>query len=85
MDALRNVRKKMLQVWPHLNERSRRIMAAAEAVQFGYGGVSIISQACGLSRVTLTKGIKGLGKTALSPERIRHPGGGHKSLTMLDP
>ena len=85
MDALRNLRKKILQVWPHLNERSRRIMAAAEAVQYGYGGASVVSQACGLSRVTITKGIKELGQATLPPERIRRPGGGRKSLTVLDP
>jgi hypothetical protein len=31
------------------------MIAAAEANQLGYGGVSLVSRACGLSRVTITK------------------------------
>lgn len=85
MAALRDIQRKFRQIWPHLNERSRRMLAAAEAVQLGYGGVSLVSQACGLSRVTVTKGIEELGKPALPQERIRRHGGGRKSLTVLDP
>ena len=45
-------------VWPHLGERERRIVAAAEARRFGRGGVTAVSRASGLSRVTITKGLK---------------------------
>lgn len=75
----------MSQIWPHLNERSRRMMAAAEAVQLGYGGVSWVSRMCGLSRVTINKGIFELGTASLSPGRIRHPGGGRWSVDRRDP
>lgn len=61
------------------------MVAAAEAIQLGYGGVSLVSEACGLSRVTLSKGIAELDQAALPQERIRRPGGGRKSLTVLDP
>ena len=37
------------------------MVAASEAALLGYGGVTLVSQACGLSRVTITKGIRELG------------------------
>jgi len=72
-------------MWPHLNERSRRMVAAAEAAQIGYGGVSLVSRACGLSRVTITKGIGELSEKALTEERVRRPGGGRWLLVDHDP
>ena len=45
-------------LWPHLDERGRRLLAASEARQFGHGGVTVISRVCGLSRVTITKGLR---------------------------
>jgi hypothetical protein len=58
---------------------------AAEAVQLGYGGVSLVSRAGGLSRVTLMKDIQELDASALAPERIRRGGGGRHSLVRHDP
>ncbi len=85
MDAMRKLRKKLRQMWPHLNERSRRLVAAAEAVQIGYGGVSLVSRACGLSRVTLTKGIRELAAAPLPGDRVRRVGGGRWRLERHDP
>ena len=61
------------------------MLAASEAGQIGYGGVSLVSRACGLSRVTILKGIRELGAPALPPERIRRFGGGRHSLVCQDP
>ena len=61
------------------------MLAAAEAVQIGYGGVSLVSRACGLSRVTITKGIRELDGTAVPPERIRRAGAGRQKLVTRDP
>jgi hypothetical protein len=85
MVHVRDIRKKLRVLWPHLTERSRRMIAAAEANQLGYGGVSLVSRACGLSRVTITKGLSELAAPPLSEERIRRPGGGRRSLTDHDP
>jgi hypothetical protein len=85
MVLMRDIRKKLRCLWPHLNERSRRMLAAAEAAQIGYGGVSLVSRACGLSRVTITKGISELSSAPLPEERIRRPGGGRRRLTVRDP
>jgi hypothetical protein len=61
------------------------MLAATEALEIGHGGVSLVSRACGLSRVTITKGIGELSMPALPQERIRRPGGGRWSLTRRDP
>lgn len=61
------------------------MLAAAEAGQIGYGGVSLVSRACGLSRVTIIKGIQELSAPALPAERIRRSGGGRHSLVHRDP
>jgi hypothetical protein len=79
------MRRKLQNLWPHLNERSRRMLAAAEAEQIGYGGVSLVSRACGLSRVTIMKGIRELDAPALPTERVRRCGGGRHSLIRHDP
>jgi len=70
-----DIRKKLGNLWPHLNERSRRMLAAAEAAQLGYGGVSLVSRACGLSRVTIIKGLGDLAAPPLPAERVRRAGG----------
>ena len=61
------------------------MLAAAEAEQIGYGGVSLLSRACGLSRVTIIKGIQELSAPALPAERVRRSGGGRHSLIQHDP
>jgi len=72
-------------VWPHLNERSRRMVAAAEAERIGYGGISIVSRLCGLSRVTITKGLKELNECQDDVVRMRRAGGGRHSLERSYP
>ncbi len=72
-------------MWPHLDEHARRLVAASQAVELGYGGISRVSRACGLSRVTLAKGIDELQSAPLTPGRIRHEGGGRHTLTSTDP
>jgi hypothetical protein len=61
------------------------MLAAAEAAEIGFGGVSLVSRACGLSRVTITKGINELVEPALPEDRIRRSGGGRRKLTERDP
>jgi hypothetical protein len=61
---------------PHLDEQARRLVAASKAVELGYGGISRVSGACGLSRVTLIKGVEELRGAPLAQGRIRREGGG---------
>jgi hypothetical protein len=86
MMSLTDLKRKLRPAWPHLDERTRRIMAATEAMSLGYGGVSLVSRACGLSRKAIRKGIRELesrGKPLVGP--IRRPGAGRKSVTDSDP
>src|ERR1035441_5429310 len=72
-------------MWPHLDEHARRLVAASQAVKLGYGGISRVSRACGLSRVTLIKGVEELQAAPLAPGRVRREGGGRHALTSNDP
>lgn len=85
MDRVQALRKKLDKMWPHLNERSRRMLAGVEALEIGHGGVTLVSRACGLSRVTVTKAIRELRDTPIAEGRIRRSGGGRRELTELDP
>jgi len=77
--------EQLVQLWPHLDERARRMVAAAEALRIGRGGITQVSRVCGLSRVTITKGIAELAKIPLPQGRIRRPGAGRPRLEVRDP
>ena len=74
-----------------LDERSRRLWAAAEARALGRGGVSCVARATGLSRTTVHQGLADLRAAQAAPPlgpgraRVRAPGGGRKPLTEHDP
>jgi hypothetical protein len=86
MSTLTELRQKFHSVWPLLDERNRRIMAANEAMSLGYGGVSLVRRASGLSRKAITKGIHEI-KEGIAPSegRIRRRGAGRKALRVSDP
>jgi len=84
--SLSDLKRKFRPAWPHLDERTRRIMAATEAMSLGFGGVSLVSRASGLSRKAIHKGMRelqGRGKPLVG--RIRRRGAGRKSITQSDP
>jgi hypothetical protein len=68
------------------NERQRRLWAASEAILFGLGGISVVSRITGISRTTITRGVKELeNNERLSEGRIRRKGGGRQSHTTTQP
>lgn len=92
MDAAvaERVRRKFAALEPVLDERARRQWAAAEALELGWGGISAVAEATGMSRVTISNGIGEVkarqgsaGEQATT--RIRRSGGGRKPLTETDP
>ncbi|HEX7325626.1 MAG TPA: ISAzo13 family transposase [Rhodanobacteraceae bacterium] len=86
MRALAALTQKFGSVWPLLDERTRRIMAANEALSLGYGGVTLVHQASGLSRQAITRGMHELqAGTALDAGRVRRSGAGRKLLVRRDP
>src|SRR5947209_16839337 len=69
-----------------LNEGSRRLLAASEAMAMGWGGVSTVSRATGLCRQVISQGIKELQEGAnAGAGRIRRVGGGRKRNVSKDP
>jgi len=80
------VRKVYLNLALHLNERSRRIWGATEAMRYGKGGSSMIHKAVGMAYKTIQRGIKEISEgDALEANKIRKKGGGRKSVLELDP
>lgn len=87
MDAtLRQLKRKLRSIWPHLDERTRRLTAANEAMSLGYGGVSVVRRACGLSRKAILKGIREISAGAAPLQgRVRRPGAGRRAIAVSDP
>ena len=71
-------------VFPRLDERQRRRMAAADALFLGRGGVSRIARASGLSRTTIHRGIAELDQGSQTGTRPRQVGGGRKRAVDAD-
>jgi DDE family transposase len=71
-----------------LDERQRRLWAAAEARAWGYGGVSLVSRSTGISRRAIHAGLHELQddpSAALPTNRVRRSGAGRKPLTTTQP
>jgi transposase len=77
-DSLQERQAAML---PHLDERRRRLFAAAEAKAAGYGGIAAVSRVTRIAASTIGRGLKDLeAPTSLPAGRVRRPGGGRKPL-----
>lgn len=82
----RVIGRKYASLLPALDERQRRLWAAAEARAAGRGGLAAVARATGLARTTIGRGVRELAsRRAVGPGRVRRPGGGRKTLTTLDP
>jgi len=76
---------KFAALWPHLNERQRRLVLAAEARSLGRAGIAGVAMAAGVSRTTVHEALKELDAAPLELSRARRPGGGRKRRRELDP
>ena len=70
---------------PVLDERARRLWAAAESVAIGYGGDAVVSAATGLARETIRNGRRELTRGDAATPRIRRPGAGRPRLKQTQP
>ena len=83
---IERIRRKFLLLQPALDERSRRLWAATEAIEFGWGGITAVAIATGLSPTTIATGLGELRSGNISEgARVRRPGGGRKSVSEHDP
>ena len=68
-----------------LDERTRRLLAAAESQAMGRGGISTVSRVTGISRPVIRQGIAELkNPEILVADRVRRPGGGRKKAVDKD-
>jgi len=80
------IRGKYLAIVSDLDERARRRWAAAEARSLGWGGVTAVAMATGISDRTIRNGIRELDDpSALPPDRQRTNGAGRRSREQEDP
>jgi len=86
MDRLAEVCQRFRALEPVLDEKSRRMLVAAESKAWGAGGISAISKGTGVSRQVIRQGLRELEQAPTHPAgRIRRPGGGRKSAAQKDP
>ena len=86
MDGLAGVRQRFTVLEPVLDEKSRRLLVAAESKAWGPGGISAVSKTTGVSRQVIRQGLRELEQSATQPMgRIRRPGGGRKRARQKDP
>ncbi len=88
--AIKRLRTIYTDLRPLMDERTRRQWAAAEARAYGWGGVSAVSAAIGMSPNTIQRGLDDLSEREAHPDaavstRVRQVGGGRKQQTELDP
>jgi len=88
--AIKQIDSKYRSLASVLDERARRHWAASEARAYGWGGVSAVSDATGMSPNTIRKGLAELAARQTDPDaevtsRLRKAGGGRKRLSETDP
>lgn len=79
------IRQRWEAVGRTLDERARRLFAAAEVRAAGWGGLAVVSQITGLARSTINRGEDDLDAEPLVKGRVRRPGGGRRAVAEKDP
>ena len=72
-------------VGSQLDERGRRLFAAAEVRSAGRGGLALVSKITGLARSTINRGEDDLDGEPLAKGRVRRAGGGRRAVAQIDP
>ena len=72
-------------IFPHLDERQRRLLMGAEARALGHGGIRLVALAAQAREGTVSLGVRELESGAEPLGRARRPGGGRKRAADLDP
>ncbi len=78
---LEKTREKYQRVSDSFSELSRRLWAGNESLSMGYGGIAIVSEATGLSKDTIKKGMNEISKNSYPRDTIRRSGGGRKGFS----
>src|SRR3954470_21828153 len=84
-ESREQVAVKFAVLFPHLDERQRRLLMGAEARILGHGGVRVVARAAGTSETTVRKGVDELEAGEAPLGRVRRRGGGRKKAADVDP
>jgi transposase len=88
VDETTAIKERFARVAGRLDERARRLVAASEALALGWGGITAVSRATGLSRKAIRRGIaerQGGPASSAGLGRVRRTGGGRKKTVDKDP
>jgi hypothetical protein len=85
VDVEASLKAKFEAVLPHLDERSTRLVLAAEARSLGHGGIAAVARASGASASRIAAGVAELEAGEPPSDRIRRPGAGRPRATDKDP
>src|SRR6185312_5589238 len=83
-EAAQVLAAKFAVIFPHLDERQRRLLMGAEARALGHGGIRLVARAAGVREATVSLGVDELDSGAEPLGRARRPGGGRKRAADLD-
>src|SRR5712675_3265784 len=84
-EAVQVLAAKFAVIFPHLDERQRRLLMAAEARALGHGGIRLVARAAGVREATVSLGVDELDSGEAPLGRARRQGGGRKPLADTDP
>ena len=84
-EAAQVLAAKLAVIFPHLDERQRRLLMGAEARMLGHGGIRLVARAAGVREATVSLGVSELEAGAEPLGRARRPGGGRKRAAEADP
>jgi transposase len=84
--AQERIQQRFAALAPFLDEKQRRLLAGAEAIAYGTGGLRRVAALLGMAKDTVARGMRELRDPgSVEPERVRQPGGGRKPTTDSDP
>jgi Rhodopirellula transposase DDE domain len=86
-EQFRAMQARLADLLPRLSERDRRLALATEAKSWGYGGITAVHRATGMSRAVIHRGMTELADDPAeqSTDRVRGPGGGRKKAEVANP
>jgi hypothetical protein len=86
-EKFRAMQARLADLLPRLNERDRRLALGTEAKSWGYGGITAVHRATGVSRKTIQRGMTELSDDSAegSSGRVRASGGGRKKAEVANP
>ena len=75
-----DLKVKLSIILPELNEKQKRLLVATEAMALGHGGIKLLANITGMSKNTISRGIKEIESGETDCKRSRKGGGGRKKI-----